>query len=155
MSEQNKNFDYWDSVRQWPRWFRGDCSWPRRRCGIWVVTKGQTIIPCPKDIHIYKDKFWCDLVAMDVSQVKNVTIYGRSISENLKDVVMKDLTFYRLSICLPLQLNKREHSLRLYLLGSLVIIVKITCKLPRTFRVIHLIIPFDRGGDGWSNNPSV
>jgi len=35
MSKQDKKFDYWDSVEQWPRWLRGDCPWFWKTCLGW------------------------------------------------------------------------------------------------------------------------
>jgi len=39
---------------------------------------------------------------------------------------------------------------------SLVVVNKVTCKLPHTFMLVHLIISFDRGHEYcWPTEPSV
>ena len=99
----------------------------------------------PVDVHFCKDKFWCDIVARDVGQVKNVTIYGLSISENLKNIVMGEpsiLQFINFSFITVKQMRVFPQTLPVRI--SLVIIIKVTGTLVHTFR-IHLIIHFDRG----------
>jgi len=38
--------------------------------------------------HVYEDKFWSYIVTKDVGQIKDVTVYGRSESKDLRDTVM-------------------------------------------------------------------
>ena len=78
------------------------------------------------DTHIYEDKFCCEVVTRNMDHIEGVTIYGRSVSENLRDAVWENLTFCTLSTFSPLRLNKRVFLLRLYLLKYLVIINKVT-----------------------------
>ena len=100
----------------------------------------------PKDVHFYKDKFWCDIMARDVGQIKNITIYGRSIFENLKNVVMRESNILQIINLASISVKQNEtFSQTLRVRISLISIIKVTCKLPHTFRVIHLIIHFDRG----------
>jgi len=83
---------------------------------------------------------------MDVGQVKDVTIYGLSISENLKDVVIGEsniLPIINFSFIKVKQMGAFSQTIRVRI--SFVIIIKVTSKLPRTFRIIHLMIPFDKG----------
>ena len=52
MSEQDNNFDYWDSVEQWPGSLRGDCQWPWRRClRIWACCWSGTTLGCLSSKH--------------------------------------------------------------------------------------------------------
>jgi len=57
-------------------------------------------------------------VTRDVGQIRDVTIYGRPMSDNSVIADMENLTFYSLSTLLSLQLDKGTHSLSFYLLGD-------------------------------------
>ena len=50
--------------------------------------KSQFLIPI--NTHVYEDRFWNYIVTKDVGQVKDFTIYGQSISKDLKGTVMKE-----------------------------------------------------------------
>jgi len=75
-------------------------------------------------------------------------IYGRSISENLKDAVMGESNILQIIDLSSITVKQKgAFSQTLHVRISLVIIIKVTCKLPHIFRVIHLIIPYNRGCD--------
>jgi len=42
----------------------------------------------PINIHFYEDKLWSYIVTKDVGQIRDITIYDRSASEVLRDVVV-------------------------------------------------------------------
>ena len=44
----------------------------------------------PIDTHIYEDKFGCEVVTRNMDQIEGVTIYGRSVSDDLGDTVMRE-----------------------------------------------------------------
>ena len=107
--------------------------------------KGKPQFLIPINTHVYEDKFWNYIVTKDVGQIENFTIYGQSIAKDLKSNVMKKtnvlhiINFFVIivkPICAFLQTLPVRISLD---------IVKITGKLSHTFRMIRLIIPFDRG----------
>jgi len=52
--------------------------------------EGKAQILMPINIHVYEDKFWNYIVTKDVGQIKNFTIYGQSISKDLKGTVMEE-----------------------------------------------------------------
>jgi len=72
-------------------------------------------------------------MARDVGQVNDVTIYGRSISRNIKDVVLGEFNILHLinfsSITIK-QMGALPQTLLIRI--SLVIISKVTSNLPRT-----------------------
>ena len=43
----------------------------------------------PIDIHLYEDKFLSYVLIKDVGQIKNVTIYGRAMSDNSINAIMR------------------------------------------------------------------
>ena len=45
----------------------------------------------PIKINVYEDKFWNYIVTKDVGQIKDFTIYGQSISKDLKGTVMEEI----------------------------------------------------------------
>jgi len=72
--------------------------------------------------------------------------HDRFISENLNDVVIGESNILEIIKLSSITVKQKEaFSQTLLVRISLVIIIKVTCKMPRTFRVIHLIIPFDKG----------
>jgi len=100
----------------------------------------------PINIHFYKDKFWNYLVTKDVDQIRDITIYGRSASEDSKDAVMGEP--HTVQIINFSSLTVKQKSIFTQTLPvkiSLIIINKVIGKLPHTFMLIRLIIPFDRG----------
>jgi len=76
-----------------------------------------------------------------VDQIKNVIIYGRSIPENLKDTD----SLYLIILFSIVVTQKGVVTQTLPPRISLILIVKIICKMSHTFRMILLIILFDRG----------
>ena len=50
--------------------------------------KPQFLIPI--NAHVYEDKFWTYIVTKDVGQIKDFTIYGQSISKDLKGIIMEE-----------------------------------------------------------------
>ena len=95
--------------------------------------------------HIYEDKFWSYIVTNNVGQGKKVTIYGRSVSENLRNVVMREPHILHIVNFFSLTVKQKGVITRtLHVKISLIIVNKITGKLPHTFILVHLIIPFDR-----------
>jgi len=51
--------------------------------------KPQFLIPI--NTHVYEDKFWNYIVTKDVGQIKDFTIYGQSISKELKGTIMEEI----------------------------------------------------------------
>jgi len=83
----------------------------------------------------------CEVVTRNVNQVRNVIIYSRSIPKNLKDIVIRELiNLFSIAVA-----HKDVVTQTLSVRISSVRIVKMTGKLLHTFRMILLIIPFDRG----------
>jgi len=100
------------------------------------------------DTHIYKDKFWCEVVTKNIDQVKDVIIYGQSLPDNLKNAVMGESDTLQLISLFSITVTQRSVGTQtLPIRISHVLIVKITCKVPHTFRMIPLIITFDRDRD--------
>jgi len=96
-------------------------------------------------IHFYEKKFWSYIVIKGVGQIKNVIIYDRSIFKIFEDAVMGEYDALQIinfsSITIKLK-GASPQSLRVCI--SFIFITKIG-KLSYTFRIIPLIIPFDRG----------
>ena len=82
---------------------------------------------------------------MGVGQTKDVDIYDRSISKIFDDAVMKEYNVLQIinSFSITVKLNGTS-PLLLSVCMTLFFIVK-TGKLSHTFRIIPLIIPFNRG----------
>ena len=99
----------------------------------------------PINIHFYEDKFWSYLVKKNVGMIKDVIIYNRSISKFFENAVMGEydalqiINFSFITVKL-----KGAFPLPLPICISFIFIAK-TSKLSHTFRIIHLITPFDRG----------
>ena len=85
------------------------------------------------------------MVTKDVAQIRDVIIYGRSASENLRDVVMGEPHTLQIINFSSLTVKQKGVFTRTLPVKSLVIINKVTGKLPHKFMLVHLIIPFDRG----------
>ena len=101
---------------------------------------------CPINIHFYEDKFWNYIVTKDDDHIRDISIYGRSTFKNLRDVVMgephslQSINFFSLTVK-PKGIFTQTLPVKI----SLVIINKVIGKLPHTFMLVRLIIPFDRG----------
>jgi len=84
----------------------------------------------------------------DVSQIRDATIYDRPMSESSTNTDMEE--FHTLQFINFSSITVRQRSIfpqPLPIRISLDIIINVTCKLPRIFMMIPLIIPFDRGGE--------
>ena len=82
----------------------------------------------------------CEVVTRNVNQVRNVIIYSRSIPKNLKDIVIREfINLFSIAVA------QKDVTQTLSIRISSIRIVKMTGKLLHTFRMILLIIPFDRG----------
>ena len=82
----------------------------------------------------------------DVGQIKDVTMYGRAMSDNSMNVVMEESNIFQIINFFSLIIKQRVafHHILLVRISS-ILIVNITCNLSRSSRLIPLIIPFDRG----------
>ena len=80
-----------------------------------------------------------------MDQVKDVVIYGRSIPENLKDTIGESNNLQLISLLSIAVTQRGVVTQTLPVRISPLLIIKITGKLPHTFKMIPLIIPFDRG----------
>ena len=82
----------------------------------------------------------------DVGQGKDVTIYGRSISKDLRNVVIRDPHILQIINFSSLTVKQKGvFTQTLPVKISLISVNKVTGKLPHTFILVRLIIPFDRG----------
>ena len=80
-----------------------------------------------------------------VDQIKNVDISDRSISKNFEDAVMGEhYALQTINFSTNIVKLKGASLLPLPVCISFIFITKIG-KLSHTFRIIHLITPFDRG----------
>ena len=104
--------------------------------------KQQCFIPI--NIHLYENKFWGYIVTKNVGMIKDVIIYDRSISNFFEDAVMGEYDALQIinfsSIIVKL---KGSSPLPLPVCVTFIFAVK-TSKLSHTFRIIPLIISFDR-----------
>ena len=81
----------------------------------------------------------------NVGMIKDVIIYGRSISKFFEDAVMKEYDALQITNFSSITVKlKGVFPLPLPVCISFISIAK-TGKLSHTFRIIPLIIPFDRG----------
>jgi len=80
--------------------------------------------------HIFEDMFWCEVVTKNVNRVKDIIIYGRSISENLKDIIMGESDNLQLISLFSIVVTQRGVTQTLPIRISPVLIVKIPGKLP-------------------------
>ena len=86
------------------------------------------------------------IVTKDVGQIRDISIYGRSAFENLRDIVMGEPHTLQIINFSSLTVKQKGVFTRtLPIKISLVIINKVIGKLPHTFMLVRLIIPFDRG----------
>ena len=93
-----------------------------------LEVKQQCLVPI--DVHFYKRQVWCDVVARDVGQVKDVTIYDRFISENLKNVVMAESNILQIINFSSLAVKQiGAFSQTILVRVSLIIIIKATGEL--------------------------
>jgi len=85
-------------------------------------------------------------VTKDVGQIRDITIYGRSASEVLRDTVMGEPhTLQMINFSSLTVKQKGIFTQTLPVKISLIIINKVIGKLPHIFMLVRLIIPFDRG----------
>jgi len=85
-------------------------------------------------------------VTKNVSQIKNVIIYGQVMSDNSINVVMGGSSILQIINFFSLTLKQKGiFTQTLPVKISFVIVNKVTGKLPHTFMLERLIIPFDRG----------
>ena len=112
--------------------------------GLSLENSQQYLVPI--NTHVYEDKFWSYVMTKDVSQIKDVTIYGRATSDNSMNVVMGESSIIQIINFSSFMVKYRVafyHILPVRIL--LVLIVNITGKLPRSSKPVPLIIPFNRG----------
>jgi len=84
-------------------------------------------------------------VTKNVGQTNDVTIYGRPMSKHSMNSVIREFSIHITNFS-SLIVKQRGVITQTFLVGqSLHITITITGKLSRTFRLVHLIIPFDRG----------
>ena len=81
----------------------------------------------------------------NVGQIKDVIIYDRSISKIFEVAIMGESNTLQLINFSPLRLNKAAFHQNFHVRISLVIVMNVTCKLPRIFTMIPIIIFVDRG----------
>ena len=91
--------------------------------------------------HVYEDKFWNYIVTKDVGQIRDFTIYGQSIAKDLKGTVMEETNVLHIINFSAITVKPRCVFLQTLPVRISLDIVKITCKLSHTVRMIHLIIP--------------
>ena len=78
--------------------------------------KPQFLIPI--NIPVYEDKFSNYMVTKDVEQIKDFTIYGQSISTDLKGTVMEETNVLHIINFLAITVDLYVLSFRIYVLGS-------------------------------------
>jgi len=84
-------------------------------------------------------------VTKDVNQIRDVTIYGRSASEDLTDAVMEEPHTLQIISFSSLTIKQKGIFTRtLPVKISFVIIYKVIGKLSHTYMLVRLIIPLDR-----------
>jgi hypothetical protein len=109
-----------------------------------LEVKQQCLVPTA--VHVYTDPFWNYVVTKDLGQIKDVTIYCRSISYNLENAVEGESNTSQIFNSPSITVTPRSvFHLILPVRISLVPILTITGKLPYTLRMRHMIIPYDRG----------
>ena len=97
-------------------------------------------------IHFFGNKFWSYIVTKDMSQIKNVIIYGRLISKHSMNSVMGESSIIHIINFPSLPVKQRSVITQTFLARrSLHITITKTSQLPCAFRLVHLIISFDRG----------
>ena len=82
----------------------------------------------------------------DVGHIKDVTIYGRVVSDNSMNVVMREFNIIQIINFFSLTTQQRiafHHILPVRI--PLVLIVNITGKLPSSSKPVPVIIPFNKG----------
>ena len=84
-------------------------------------------------------------VTKDVGQIKDFTIYGQSISKDLKGIIMEETNVLHIINFSAIRVKPRCAFLQTLPVRISLDVIKITGKLPYTVRMIRLIIPFDRG----------
>ena len=104
--------------------------------------KPQFLIPI--NTHVYEDKFWNYTVTKDVGQIKNFTIYGQSISKDLKGIIIEETNVLHIINFSVITVKPKCAILQTLPVRISLDVVKITDKLPYTVRMILLIILFDR-----------
>ena len=103
--------------------------------------KQQCLVPI--NIHSYEDKFWSYIVTKDVGQIKDVTIYNRSMSENLMNYVVGESNIIQITNFPSLVVKQKCVITKTFpVRRSLYITITVTGKLLCAFRLVHLIIPF-------------
>ena len=82
----------------------------------------------------------------DVGHIKDVTIYGRVVSDNSMNVIMGESSIIQINNFSSLTVQQRVAFRQILLVRiPLVLIVNITGKLPHSSKLVSLLIPFDRG----------
>jgi len=85
-------------------------------------------------------------VINDVGHIKDVTIYGRVVSDNSMNVIMGESSIIQINNFSSLTVQQRVAFRQILLVRiPLVLIVNITGKLPHSSKLVSLLIPFDRG----------
>ena len=81
----------------------------------------------------------------DVGQIKNFIIYGQSISNDLKGIIIEETNVLHIINFSAITVKPKCAILQTLPVRISLDVIKITGKLPHTVRMIRLIIPFDRG----------
>jgi len=84
-------------------------------------------------------------VTKDVEQIKDFTIYGQSISKDLKGTVIEETNVLHIINFSAITVKPRCAFLQTLPVMISLDVVKITGKWSHIVRMIRLIIPFDRG----------
>ena len=91
------------------------------------------------------------IVTRNVNPIKDVTIYGQSISNDLKDTVIGEYNVFQIIIFSSPTVKLRCAFLQILPIKiSHNIVNKATGKRPHAFMLVRLIILFDRGRDYYS-----